>query len=320
MNPPSDFEGLCKEAKRSIRKKDYAGAIQTFQKALALDGSSVDVHEGLATAYFLSQDYAKAVEHFTRITLLAPRKATAFINLGAVYNRMGEHKNAIEALRRGIQKDKRSAEAFYNLGIAHRGLDQLSMAVSAYREALRLHPEMAEAHQNLANVYSDLNNHQQAIVHYQKALELRPGFDRAKRGIAKAEAAISKAKQAISPFGRLVDESIVAPKITTKVERELTPLERLDDRQEVHKCSIDIEKDAAVSLMQFRDELEPTLLALERVVVQGADAPAVLARAYEDFHSAVESCTKLRKSLKRKLLELRAHEELMNTPDLNVER
>ncbi len=318
MNSPPEFDRLCQEAKRALRKKDIAGAIQAFQKALALEGGNVDVHEGLATAYFLAKDYAKAVEHFTRITQLDPRKASAFINLGAVYNRMGDYKKATRVLRRGIQKDKRSAEAFYNLGIAHRGLDQLSMAVSAYREALRLAPNMAEAHQNLANVYLDLKNNQQAIRHYQKALELRPGFERAKRGLAKAEGAISEAKAAISPFGRLVDESVVAPRATPKVERALTTLERFDDRRDVHKCSIDIEKYATVLLRQLNDELEPSLLALNRAVVQGAEAPVVLARAHEDFQTAVKNCTKLRQGFKRKLLELRAHEELMNTPDLNA--
>lgn len=317
MSTRSDIAGLCKEAKSWVRHKDYARALQIYDKALALNEASVEVHEGAGAAHFLAQNYEKAIEHFTRITQLIPTRATAFVNIGAVYNRMGEFQQAVGACRKAIQRDKRSAQAFYNLGIAHRGLNQLSMAVSAYREALRLEPEMVEAHQNLANVYLDMQNFHQAVTHYRRALEIKPNFDRAKRGLAKAEAATTKARAAVSPFGRLVDEGKLADKSDTLPTRELSHQERFEDRQEVHRCAVEMERFGNAFLIRLKDNLEQALLALDRAVTHGAEAPQVITRAHQEFHDAFEECQQLREGFRRKVLELRAHEESINKPDSN---
>ena len=318
MNYTTDIDILVRDAKHLVRQRDLPAAIDLFKKALEQDKRRVDVHEGLATAYFLSDDYAPAIEHFRQMILLDPRPATPLINLGAVYNRMGECGKAIKELRRGIQKDRSRSQAFYNLGLAHRGLNQLSMAASAYREAVRLDPQMAEAHQNLANVFSDMENYQQAIIHYKQALEVRPDFERAQHGLAKAKESVKRAKQAISPFGRLVDQNAPRVKATTVVEREMTEIERFKDRQDVYNLSVDVETITVELLKQIRIDLEPKLLALDRAVAQGAETPTLIFKTHADYQVAVERCVTLRQALKHKLLELQAHEKLINTPDLQV--
>jgi len=270
----------------------------------------------MATASFLSDDYESAVTHFNRMTQLNPRQGKSLINLGAVYNRMGEYRKAIDVLRRGIPKEKSSGQGFYNLGLAYRRLEQSSMAISAYREAIRIDPEMAEAHLNLANVYADMKNYQQAIVHYKQALEVRPGFDRARRGLEHVQQALKQSKRSISPFGRLVNTETSGPRATLVVERQLTDEERLADRKAVHSLAHDIETAARDLVKMLQAEFGPSLLALNRCVAQPDESPSVITDAYEDFHTALNHCNELRRRLKRKILELRAHEELMNTPKL----
>lgn len=319
MSSTTDIETLAKQARRSVRKGDFGQAIELFNRALEIDEERVDLHEGLATACFLAEDYATAVEHFTRVTRLDPRQGKAYVNLGAVYNRMADYNNAVNALRRGIQKE-RSAQGFYNLGLAHRGLNQLSMAVSAYREALRLDPQMAEAHLNLANVYVDMGNYQQAIICYKAVLELDPDSQRAQDGLAHAEHASGQAKQSISPFGRLVDTEKVRAKSQPRVVRELSDVERLEDRQTVYQLSGDIRSAAQDLRQQVRAELEPALTALNRAVTQAGEAPAAVNKALADYLSAVQESTELRRILQRKVLQLRGHEEKINTPDLGAGR
>jgi len=314
MSSPLDFNALSKQAKRCVRRKAYAQAIEYFLQALELDDRAIDVHEGLAAAYFLSKNYEKAVEHFTRITRLDPSLGSALINLGAVYNRMGEHKKAVVVLRRGIQKDKKSTEGYYNMGIAHRHLDQMHMAASAYKEAIRIDPNMAEAHLNLANIYLDLKNNQQASMHYKKALEIRPNFERAERGLAQTVEAVSKAKASISPFGRLVDERTIPVTAPPRRGRELSVQQRFEDRQSVHEMAAEIHNLSKVCLAQFKDEIEPTLLALNRAV-QGSEAPAVLLRTHAKFQTAIQNCEKLRRRFRGKVLELSEHEEHLNSPN-----
>lgn len=316
MSSLAELETLCNEGRRCVRHQDPDGAIAAFNKALALDERAIPVHEGLAAAYFLKQEYEKAADHFKKVTLLDPRQAKAVVNLGAVYNRMKDYNKAVTILRKAIQKDKSSGEAHYNLGLAYRGLNQLSMAVSAYKEAVRVAPQMASAHQNLANVFVDMGNFQQAILHYKKALEIDPNFERAQRGLEHAQTLKTDANKAVSPFGRLVDASAVGPKAAPKVERKISDLERAQDRMTIFNLLNDVGDSANILLKNLREEFEPALTTLSRSLSQSREGISGLPRDYRQFLTTFKEAHEARRTLKRFALELRAHEEMMNTPDM----
>jgi len=318
MSTANDIESLSKLAKKHLRQGRLQEAIESFQQILELDETRVDIHEGLATAFFMASLPEKAVEHFKRVTELDPRQGRSLINLGAAYNRIGNFDEAIKVLRRGIQKDKSHSEGFYNLGFAYRGLNQLSMAVSAYREAVRIDPKRADAHANLGNVYIDLGNNQQAIMHFKQALEIDPDFERAKRGLEIAQQAIQQAKSAISPFGRLVDQNSLGPKSVAKVERQLNDTERMKDRQRTYRLVTEIKSQAKAFLQQLTAEFEPQLTELSRAAADGQTAPAALNKAIGSYQAALKQSADLRRALKQSLLELRAHEEFMNTPPVRA--
>jgi tetratricopeptide (TPR) repeat protein len=315
MSTLAELESLCNEGRRLVRHQDPDAAIATFNKALALDERAIPVHEGLAAAYFLKKDYEKAAEHFKRVTLLDPRQAKALINLGAVYNRMKDHNKAVTILRKAIQKDKSSGEGHYNLGLAYRGLNQLSMAVSAYKEAVRVAPQMAAAHQNLANVYVDMGNFQHAIIHYKKALEIDPTFERAQRGLESAQELSTDAKKSVSPFGRLVDASAIGPKSAPRVERQITDTERAQDRMTVYNILSDVGESANLFLQDVRGKFEPALTVLSRALSHSNEGITGLPRDYRNFLSSFKDAHESRRALKRFALQLRAHEEMMNTPE-----
>jgi tetratricopeptide (TPR) repeat protein len=317
MAEPFDVEQALKVAQRHVRHQDYAAGVAQFQQVLAQDTSNIPALEGLAAAEFLAGNLAEAAKHFTHITRLDFRNGKALINLGAVYNRMGEYRQAADVLRRAIQREKKSAEGYYNLGIAQRQLGQKTLAINAYREAVRLDPRMAEAHSNLANLYLEMNSTKQAVEHFRKALEISPDFDRARRGLAAAEQAQAVAKQSISPFGRLVDTARTGARGATRVVRVLSDTERIQDRRQLHELSVKTRAMTKAFLNFCRDELEPSLLALSRAVAQGVEKnrPGI-ARAFEALEAACERADVLRRAMKRAVLEVRAHEELVNTPEL----
>lgn len=305
-------DDVLAEARRHVRHGRYDEAITLCRQLLAENDTDPALHDAIGSAYFLAGKVREAATHFERITRLTANPGKALINLGAVYNRTGEYQKAVDAIRKGLQYEKRSVEGYYNLGVAHRKLGQHAMAVTAYKEALRLDPNFAEAHQNLGNVFLDQGLPEQAAAHYRKALELRPDLERAKRGLADAERAAALAKQAISPFGRLVDVS-AGQKGDNDGLRPLTPEEREIDRRRLHELARETEAAAAEWLTVLREQLDGALAVLEKRIAVGR-VDGMLMEAGDVFSEALAAAEESRRKLRRKVLELVAHEELQHSP------
>jgi tetratricopeptide (TPR) repeat protein len=309
---PMSYEENLAEARRHVRHGRYQEAIVLFKQLLTENDIDPVLHDAIGSAYFLAGRNEEAAQHFERIVRLRANPGKALINLGAVYNRMGDYQRAVDSIRKGIRYEKRSIEGYYNLGVGHRKLGQHAMAVTAYKEALRLDPNFAEAHQNLANVYLDQGLPEQAAAHYRKALELRPDLERARRGLADAERAAAMAKQVVSPFGRLVDTNS-GQHVGDDGLRPLSEQERELDRRRLHDLSKDIEAASTEWLRILRDQLEAALANLEKRIAIGKIDGALL-EASEDFSAAIAAAESSRRQLRRKVLELVAHEELQHSP------
>ncbi|MBI1346117.1 tetratricopeptide repeat protein [bacterium] len=311
----ASLDAQLQQARAMTRQRDYESAIAIYRDTLDSYPDAVAAHEGLAMVAFVSNDYPLAISEFQRLSQLEPTEARHYVNLGAVFNRTGEHVKAADALRKAIQRDRRCADAYYNLGIAQRKMNQLSMAVSAYKEAIRIDPQMAEAYQNLGNVYSEMSNFQLAILNFKKALEIQPDFEKARVGLLRAEEAVKKTRASANPFGRLVagDASSVlrAPLIDA---RELTPAERVVDRQQVRRLADELHSLASECNEFLKTRLEPSILELQRTVAEGDFRGLAFHKASARFREDLDTWEQLRQSMKRKMLELRGHEELIAIP------
>ncbi len=319
MNSTPDVPQLIEQAKQCVKARQFDEAISLFQQAIALDEFNVKLHESLVSAYVLAKEFEPATAQLERILRIAPQNVNAMINLGAMYNKIGKHAEAVAVLRKAITKDKDSSHGYYNLGIAQRHLNDLVMAAWAYREAIRIDPQMADAHQNLGNVLLEMGQLKQAIGHYEAALAIKPDFLSAKRGLERAKEEQDKTRQAANPFGRLVDESMVQGVARPQTERALTDAERLKDRATIFKLTEGIETATSALVYFLRNDMDKVLSALNRSIAQESVSPGSISRAYEDYQATLTRCTNLRRAVKRKMLELRAHEELMCTPDLLVD-
>ena len=127
---------------------------------------------------------------------------------------------------------------------------------------------------------------------------------------SEANVALSQA----SPFGRLVDEKSVGHVVSHAMSRKLSEQERQEDRARLYAMCPEIALAASRLLAHFRDDLERRLLTLNRTLAQGKEGRADLIQAGEDFRISLMNLIELRKALRRKALELRAHEEIVCTP------
>lgn len=314
----SQVELLCQQGRAFAKNRDLRSAVEAYSKAVELDPDSCEGHEGLATCAYMLGDFQESIKQYIRLTLLKPMESRFFTNLGAIHNRIGEHMKACDFLRKAIQRNKRCAESFYNLGIAQRKLKQNSMAVSAYKEAIKIDPMMAEAYQNLANVYADMGNLQMAVASFKKALEIRPDFEKAIAGLAKAEDQLNDAKLRDNPFGRLAAMQSTVSGIATVNTRELSPEERFEDRKYVKQAADEIERIAKGCVEHLRLKLFPAILEVERAMAHGTEDIFLLDNAANAFREASSQWTALRGSLKKRVDELRDHENSMSVAQANT--
>ncbi len=321
MSTAEECKELLEKAQSQFRKKNIPESKNLFQKTLELDDQNVSAHMGLATILFSENNMDDALKHFQKAADFDPSRGSALINMGAIYNRLEQYDKAVKVLSKAVHKERSTAQGYYNLGMAHRKLGQLSMAVSAYREAVHINPEMAEAHQNLANVFVDMKNYQQAIKHYQDAIELRPDFERAKLGLEFAEKSKLEASKMISPFGRLVDTAKAGKAIKTQqTDREFTNAERMQDRNKLFELSTGIITDVNKYALLLRDKLDASLEDLGHDLSSdtGRENTISWEETLTEFRSAIQQCHEIRRQMKRKINELRAHEELIKSPDLKL--
>ena len=304
-----DLDSLAKEGRQLFRLGKYQESIPIFERVLKHDPDQADVHDAVAMAYFILKQYDLAIEHFNRVAQLQPTNAKVHINIGAVYNRKEEFQKASEVLKKAVAKDGKAVEAYYNLGIAYRGLKQFPMAVNAYKEALRLNPKMLDALQNLGNVLLEMNNPKAAIEQYKKALDLNPKFVRAQRGLERAEEAQGKVAASFNPFGRLVAESPTKQAPIEFRPKNLSPEERLADRQILRRMMVEFQSTGQQMMEHLRDAVIDDVIQLNRGVQQSTKEISKLLFSTQDkFQRSLKKFHELHNDLQKLSNELREHE------------
>jgi tetratricopeptide (TPR) repeat protein len=94
-------------------------AIQTYQKALALDPHLSKARDALGVAYSQQGKFDLAIEQFQALIKETPREAHLHNNLGYAYYLLGRYPEAIASLETATRLDPGDAAALNNLGLAY---------------------------------------------------------------------------------------------------------------------------------------------------------------------------------------------------------
>lgn len=310
------FDEQKQQALHLIRQGQFEESVTVLESIIAEHGVQADLLDMQGMCNFRLDHLEQAAACYSQLCDLDPSNPNPLTNLGAVYNRMKRFDQAVEVLQKAIQRDNKKIDAYYNLGIAHRKAGHPALALSAYKEAIKLNPQFEQAHLNIANVYLDLKNPAMATTHYRTALTITPDLESAQRGLRKAQEQEIELKQQKNPFGRLVDTSQLSHKKTASAIRQLTEPERAKDREEIIRLAKGIRNASRHVSEEIREKMEPVLLSLTRAVIDGEQHPELVAETHAAFQEEVARFQEGHRYLKRSVLELRGHEEVMNTPEI----
>jgi tetratricopeptide (TPR) repeat protein len=145
---------------------DYAGAIQSLEKALALSPGEVQAQSLLGWAQMLHEDYDDALSTFSRVLMKEPANALARINVGYICLKKRIFGEAIEHLSKAIRLDndrKATLYAHYYLGLVYLEREMYEDAQTFFGKTLKLGPNLIEAYFELGRAHWFSGQRDQAL-------------------------------------------------------------------------------------------------------------------------------------------------------------
>ncbi len=138
---PGDTPALNYEAgMRYLTHQQHDEAIQSFERAKALDADYLPAYVGLGLAYMGKGDYETATKHIQGAIKKEEAYAPAYVALGRVYAAQGKYKDALKEFERAQDVDKHNADAYFYQGQTYTQMGKPDQAEAAYASALRINP------------------------------------------------------------------------------------------------------------------------------------------------------------------------------------
>ena len=165
-----------------LNQGDYAGAIESLQKAVRLQPERADYHRFLGNAYYWqgksgdapSTRLAEAIAEYESAEEIAPDDSLLLTVLGGAYNEGGRAEEALAAYERAVQAAPCDDEALFLLASQYGDMGQGEKAEAAFRSLVALNPKQAAAWHYLGFAAFDREDYATAAADFGKAVELAP--------------------------------------------------------------------------------------------------------------------------------------------------
>ena len=128
-------------ARADLRAKDYAGAIESANKALEIAPDEIDMYAILYEAYTATGDKAKAAEAKKKM----PADAGTIFNDAVKLLNAGKDSEAEPLLKQSIQANDKFGPAYYELGMVYIRLGKMAEAKENLMKYLEIEPNGKEA-------------------------------------------------------------------------------------------------------------------------------------------------------------------------------
>lgn len=233
VTPRQQFEArtVYNEGLKSAQQKDYATALQLFEKAVALDPAFPEAHFLLGVMLYDQGKWKSASDSMTTAIRLRPDWLPPYLNKIEIDLMRGKSKEAEPTALQAVQVNPKSPEAHYWLGVVHDRLDREEEALKSFELALQLRPQYAEAFTKIGQLHDFKKREQEAIVAYQHAIAANPKLGephdylgrlyirQKKFALAQAEVKALTALQ--DPNAKLVEQTLLSAVRLDKAERAL---------------------------------------------------------------------------------------------------
>ena len=203
----------------AMSKRNYAEAVQHFEKALAQAPGANRIHYSLAMAYRGLGDVEKVKVHLAQQGTVGVRAADplvdglrdlitgerVYLSRGKVAFEARRYAEAATEFRKAVAAKPDSFTARVNLGAALTQLGDRTGAAEQFEEAIRIDPTKPGAHYNLALLLAGENKHEPAIDHLRSVLKIDAADHVARFLLAQELGKSGRSEDALSEYSRVVD-------------------------------------------------------------------------------------------------------------------
>jgi tetratricopeptide (TPR) repeat protein/peroxiredoxin len=181
--PPSvsgTAEDFYRDAVRQHASKDYAGAIESLNRALDLRPDWVLAFATRADDHAHARQFDEALADYNRAIQLDPKRGASFNGRGLAYSNSQRHEQAIPDYTRALELEP-AAASYNNRGWAYLETGKLDEALADLNKALEMSPAYTTALFNRAHLFEKRLEFAKAIADYDSILHIEPSNSSAER-------------------------------------------------------------------------------------------------------------------------------------------
>jgi TolB-like protein/DNA-binding winged helix-turn-helix (wHTH) protein/tetratricopeptide (TPR) repeat protein len=154
-----------------------AQALETAQRAVALNASSSLAHVALSVASLINKQYVQAEAEVEQVLALNPGSADLYASAAGILNWVGRPAEALKLMEQALHLNPRLPSWYFLfLGQAYYLLGRTAEAIAPLQRVLSVYPHRVEARVLLAAVYSELGKAAEARAEAAEVLRLNPKF------------------------------------------------------------------------------------------------------------------------------------------------
>lgn len=175
-NPAEQVTQLLTQAEQQQTAKQYQSALETYDKAIALDSKFAKAHWGRCYNLNHLQRSQDAIAACDVALSLRSDYPEALWSKGYALDQQQRYEQALPLYERAIALKPDFAEAWSNKGTLLLRLNRLEESIAAFDKAIALKPEIAEAWNNRGAALWSLGRVNEAVSSIEKAIQLRPDY------------------------------------------------------------------------------------------------------------------------------------------------
>ena len=197
------------------QRGDPKNAVKRLERAIAIDGETLDYRINLGVVQETAGDFDAAVDSYTAALEQAPRNADILSRLAEAAKEANRYETFAETLNGLCAAMPDYAEAQYLYGLTLYLLQRPEEALEPLRRATALAPALTQAHANLASVLMDLGKAEEVLAACDDCLQLNPGesYALATKAIALSETGDHAQLRSLIDFDALVEFRTLEPPV-----------------------------------------------------------------------------------------------------------